>query len=94
MTGANSPARLLADAYRLLVPYVNACPTCTDDLLKAIAAQVTEEVRKTGMTSIVLWDTKPSLDKSTAVAAHLRVASARTAELLVGVPRHEHRPSS
>jgi hypothetical protein len=89
--GRDLARQLVADAYRLLIPYVNDCPTCAADLLKVIADQVAETVRRDGMRSIVLWDTRPSLDKPTASAAHLRATAARTGELLAGTPRHEHR---
>lgn len=89
--GRDLARQLITDAYKLLVPYVNACPECAEGLLAAIAKQVTEAVRKDGMPSIVLWDTRPGLDKPTAAAAHLRKAGARTSELLAAMPKHEHR---
>jgi hypothetical protein len=89
--GRDLARQLIADAYKLLVPYVNACPVCADNLFTAIAGQVTEAVRREGMPSIVLWDTRPGLDKPTAAAAHLRAAGARTSELLARMPKHEHR---
>ena len=82
--------QLIADAYRLLIPYANACPDCAENLLGAISAQVVAAIRKNGMPSIVLWDTRPGLDKPAAAAAHLRLAGARTGELLAAMPKHEH----
>jgi hypothetical protein len=88
--GRDLARQLVADAYRLLIPYVNACPACAANLLAAVSTQVAETVRKDGMTSIVLWDQRPSLDKPTAAAAHLRATGARTGELLAAMPKHEH----
>ena len=42
------------------------------------------------MTSIVFWDARRGLEKATAAACHLRTAHARTAEMLVGAPKHQH----
>jgi hypothetical protein len=89
--GRELARQLVADAYRLLIPYVNACPACAGSLLTVICSQVTEAVHKDGMPSIVFWDTRPSLDKPTAASAHLREAGARTGELLAAMPKHEHR---
>jgi hypothetical protein len=88
--GRELARQLIADAYRLLVPYVNACPVCADNLFLAISSQVADKLRKDGMPSIVLWDTRPGLDKPTASAAHLRAAGARTGELMVAMPKHEN----
>jgi hypothetical protein len=88
--GRRLARQLVADAYRLLIPYANACPTCTADLLQVISAQVASEVGEKGMTSIVFWDARRGLDKAAAAASHLRMAHARTAEMLVGTPKHEH----
>ncbi len=82
--------QLIADAYRLLIPYGGGCPDCSDELLRALAAQVSAEVRKDGMASIVFSDSRRGLDKAAASAAHLRGAQARTAELLQQAPAHEH----
>lgn len=92
--GRELARQLIADAYKLLVPYANACPECTDSLFAAIARQVSQSVQQQGMPSIVLWDTRPGLDKPTATAAHLRAAAARTGELMTGMPKHEHRSAS
>jgi hypothetical protein len=89
--GRDLARQLVADAYRLLIPYANACPDCAGALLGVICAQVAEAVRKDGMPSIVLWDARRGLDKPTAAALHVRTGGARTAELLAAAPRHEHR---
>jgi hypothetical protein len=89
--GRDLARQLVADAYRLLIPYVNACPACAGGLLGVICAQVAEAVRKDGMPSIVLWDARRGLDKPTAAAAHVRATGARTGEMLAGMPTHEHR---
>ena len=89
--GRELARQLVADAYRLLIPYVNACPDCAGSLLTAICDQVADAVRQDGMRSIVFWESRPSLDKPTAAAAHLRRAGARTGELLAAMPKHEHR---
>lgn len=88
--GRDLARQLVADAYRLLIPYVNACPDCAANLLAVISGQVAESVRKEGMASIVLWDQRPNLDKPAAGSAHLRATGARTAELMAAAPRHEH----
>ncbi len=89
--GRELARQLIADAYKLLIPYANACSDCTDSLFSAVAGKVMQSERQKGMSAIVLWDRKPALDKPTAAAAHLREAGARTAELLAGMPKHEHR---
>ena len=88
--GRQLARQLIADAYRLLIPYVNACPSCAADLLRAISVQVATEISEKDMTSIVFWDARRGLDKATAAASHLRVGHARTAEMLVGAPKHDH----
>ena len=88
--GRELSRQLVADAFRLLIPYVNGCPTCVGELLGAISDQVAREVSEKGMTSIVFWDARRGLDKAAAAASHLRVAHARTAEMLAGAPKHEH----
>jgi hypothetical protein len=88
--GRKLARQLIADAYRLLIPYVNACPTCAEELLRALSGQVAKEVGEKGMTSIVFWDAQRGLDKASATATHLRNAHARTAEMLVGAAAHEH----
>jgi hypothetical protein len=35
--GRELARQLIGNAYRLLVPYVKACPACTDSLFSAIA---------------------------------------------------------
>jgi hypothetical protein len=92
--GRELARQLVADAYRLLIPYVNACPDCTGNLLTAICNQVADAVRRDGMPSIVLWDRRPNLDKPTAAAAHARATAARTGEMLATMPKHEHRSNS
>jgi hypothetical protein len=89
--GRKLARQLIADAYKMLIPYANACPHCAEDLFAAVSGQAIEAIRREGMQSIVLWDRKPGLDKPTATAAHLRSAQAHTAELLVAMPKHEHR---
>ncbi len=82
--------QLVADAYRLLIPYAAGCPDCTDELLRVLSAQIGADVRKDGMTSIVFSDSRRGLDKAAASAAHLRKAQAHTAELLQKAPPHTH----
>jgi hypothetical protein len=89
--GRSLARQLVADAYRLLIPYVNACPACAGELLRTISDQVAREISDKGMTSIVFWDARRGLDKATAAATHQRMAQAKTAEMLVGAPKHEHR---
>ena len=88
--GVKLARQLVADAYRLLIPYGNACPTCVDELMRAVSAEVAKEIGRTGMTSIVLSDSRRGLDKAAASAAHLRAAQARVAEVLRGVALHDH----
>jgi hypothetical protein len=88
--GRKLARQLIADAYRLLIPYANACPTCAEELLRTLSGQVAKEVSEKGMTSIVFWDAQRGLDKASAAATHLRNAQARTAEMLVGATPHEH----
>ena len=88
--GVRLARQLVADAYRMLIPYAGACPDCTDELLRAVATQVGAEVRRAGMTAIVLSDNRRGIDKAAASAAHLRQAQARTAEMLQKAPAHQH----
>lgn len=89
--GRDLARQLIADAYKLLIPYASACSDCTEVLFSAVARHVMQEVHQKGMPAIVLWDARPALDKPTAAAAHLRNAGARTGELMAGAPKHEHR---
>ena len=88
--GRELARQLIADAYRLLIPYANACPACAGDLLRAVSERVAAEISDKDMTSIVFWDARRGLEKATAAACHLRTAHARTAEMLVGAPKHQH----
>jgi hypothetical protein len=88
--GRDLARQLIADAYKLLIPYGRGCSDCTDHLFSAVARQAMQEARQQGMPSIVLWDRRPGIDKPTAAAAHVRKTAARTGELLATGPRHEH----
>jgi hypothetical protein len=40
--GREMARQLIGNAYRLLVPYVSACPACSDNLFSAIANRTSE----------------------------------------------------
>ena len=88
--GCKLARQLIADAYRLLIPYADACPACVDEMFRKLSEQVSADVGKAGMTSIVFSDARRGLDKATASAAHLRQGRARIAEMLGGVGPHDH----
>jgi hypothetical protein len=46
--GRELARQFIGSAYRLLVPYVNACPACSDNLFNVIADRVIEELHQRG----------------------------------------------
>lgn len=44
--GKELARELIMDAYRLLAPYVNACPDCADNLFSVIANEAIEEIHR------------------------------------------------
>jgi hypothetical protein len=44
--GRELARQMIGNAYRLLVPYVNACPACADKLFGVIANRTIEELHQ------------------------------------------------
>ena len=69
---------LIANAYRLLMPYVNGCPACSDNLFTVIANETIAEIHEDEDTGIVMAAGASAAQK----AAHFEEAKDETKELL------------
>ena len=90
--GRELARQLVATAYRLLVPYVNACPACADTLFGVVANATIEELheqgRERGQLEEALMCILPhGAEWEAAEKAHFAAASAETARLLRGRAR-------
>ena len=83
---------LIASAYRALVPYVDGCPACTDNLFSVLANGVIEDLQKNGLTDCNLMTTlDPDLPtRAEAEAAHLKATEETTRAMLEGIEQHHH----
>jgi hypothetical protein len=95
--GREMARQLIGNAYRLLVPYVRACPACTDSLFSAIANRTIEEIhqadREEGKLAGQIMSTRTGEERTAGEKAHLEAATAATLELLreaTGAEPHEH----
>jgi hypothetical protein len=70
--------QLIIDAYRLLMPYVNACPACSDALFTVTANEAIAQIHEDEVTGYVMAAGASAEQK----AAHFEEAKARTKELL------------
>jgi hypothetical protein len=94
--GRDMAAQLIAQAYRLLVPYVDGCEACSDALFGSIANLVIEEAHEEARQSGGelpggMYATGEAGDEKDArKAAHLHATQERTAELLGVELDHHH----
>ena|SRR5438874_351488 len=84
--GRELARQLIGNAYRLLVPYVKACPACADSLFSAIANRTIEELhqeaREKGTIGGFSMSARTGDERQAGVDAHLKSATAATAQLL------------
>ncbi|MCJ2097478.1 hypothetical protein [Methylobacterium sp. E-046] len=90
--GRELARQMIASAYLALVPYVDACPACADDLFSAIANKAIHDVRQEGMTGAGLYvgPTPAHLSQAEAEEAHLRASVETTRAMLEGTGHHHH----
>jgi hypothetical protein len=90
--GRDLAEQLIYVAYRLLVPYVNACPACTDSLFTVIANNVIENLHHgDGMLPGTVYAKGEGEERHKAETAHFNATVDRTRELLrQGNATHDH----
>jgi hypothetical protein len=96
--GREMVRQLIGNAYRLLVPYVKACPACSDNLFSAIANRTIEEIHqdareKGGRLAGSIMSARTGKERAAGEKAHFEAATAATLELLreaTGAEPHEH----
>jgi hypothetical protein len=93
--GRELARQLIGNAYRLLVPYVRACPACADNLFSAIANRTIEELhqeaRNKGKLAGFSTSARTGGDREAGITAHLDAATPETIKLLREVGElHEH----
>jgi hypothetical protein len=97
--GRELARQMIGNAYRLLVPYVRACPACADNLFSAIANRTIEELHrepaeKGGHLAGFSMSARPAgAERDEGVKAHLEAATPATAQLLreaTGAEPHQH----
>ena len=101
--GRDLARQMIAAAFRVLTPYVDGCPACSDRLFTRLAndvlATLHEEGARAGTLEMALFatGTPGSAERQRREAAHLENATARTSDLLGQAPHdHDHpdRPST
>ncbi len=85
--GVELAEQLINDAYKLLVPYAEACPACSDHLFTAVANEVLENIHgeakeKDNNSILALYQVENEEEKKCAMEKHLERHQARTAQLL------------
>lgn len=84
--GRELARHFVGSAYRLLVPYVSACPACTDNLFSAIANGVIDQLhregRERGKLEGFFMSTRTGDERDEGERAHLEAARDGTLELL------------
>jgi hypothetical protein len=96
--GRELARQLIGNAYRLLVPYVKACPACSDTLFSAIANRTIEEIHqdareKGGKLAGSIMSARTGEERTAGEKAHFEEATAATIQLLreaTGEEPHEH----
>ena len=98
--GRDMARQLIGNAYRLLVPYVRACPACSDNLFSAIANKTIEEIHQAdheegGKTRLdgSIMSNRTGDERAAGEKAHFQAASTATAQLLreaTGEEPHQH----
>jgi hypothetical protein len=94
--GRDLARQLIGDAYRLLVPYVNARPACADNLFSVIANGMIDELHqqaqeKGKLPGFFLTTGQDKQERTAAERAHLAAATDATAELLRQGGKQPHR---
>jgi len=94
ISGLELARKMIRDAYKLLVPYVNACPACADSLFGAmanaeIAALHKQRGQKAPLPSIILSRLPDGPEKDAAIRRHLAAHKARIS-LLIEPAHGEH----
>ena len=96
--GREMARQLIGNAYRLLVPYVRACPACSDNLFSAIANKTIEDIHQAdreegkGLAGSIM-STRTGEERTAGEKAHLDAATAATMQLLreaTGEEPHKH----
>jgi hypothetical protein len=97
--GRELARQLIGNAYRLLVPYVAACPACADNLFGVIANRTIEELhqeaRDKGKLAGFFMSSRTGKERDEGEKAHLAAARDATVELLreaTGEAPHDHQP--
>jgi len=96
--GRDLARQMIGNAYRLLVPYVSACPACADNLFTAIANQALdamhEDARAKGKLAGFFYSVRPpGPERDEGEKAHLAAARDKTVALLLkatGAEPHQH----
>ena len=79
--GRRHAATLIHQAYRLLMPYVDNCSGCADQLFAVIANQMIDQIHEAGDPGILLH-LGPQEERTGAQLAHLEREEFNTAKLL------------
>jgi hypothetical protein len=96
--GREMARQLIGNAYRLLVPYVKACPACSDNLFSAIANKTIEDIHQAdredgkGLAGSIM-STRTGEERAAGEKAHFEEATAATIQLLreaTGEEPHDH----
>ena len=82
---------MIAHAFDLLVPYVEACPACADQLFSLIANEVLAQAHADGLSGILLVPigAPGSAERADAQERHL-AAAAETTRALLQTGGHTH----
>ncbi|MCJ2015870.1 hypothetical protein MKK84_00245 [Methylobacterium sp. E-065] len=90
--GRELARELIAAAYRALVPYVDACPACADNLFGVIANKAIDDVQRDGYAGAGLYVVPhpAQLSQADAEAAHLQSSRETTHAMLEGIDYHWH----
>ena len=94
--GRELARQFIGTAYRLLVPYVNACPACSDNLFNVIADRVIEELHRQGRDKGDLegffYSILKGEERDSGAKAHFAAATETTLEMLHqgNATAHEH----
>jgi hypothetical protein len=94
--GRELARQLIGNAYRLLVPYVKACPACADALFSVIANRTIEELhqeaREKGSMGGFSMSARTGDERQPGVDAHLEAATPATIDLLreAGAMHEQH----
>ncbi|WP_152048843.1 hypothetical protein [Aureimonas psammosilenae] len=85
--GRSHAADLIERAYRLLMPYVNDCPACSDQMFSIIANQVIATIQVEEVSGVVKFLGEEA-DFQAAAAAHIERQQASTVRMLGTTQTH------